>query len=127
MIIIIIIIHDNIYKVMARYSLIEYSDACLKTSGSLWQHDRGKPAIDDNENIIDFPDDNNHGALFNLNKKITRQTVNGNTKDVEIIVPLKNLNNFWRALEMPLINCEISLQWSGNVAMFNVHCSVAMI
>ena len=54
-----IIIYDNIYKVMARYSLIEYSDACLKTSGSLWQHYRGNPAIDNNEKIIDLPDDNN--------------------------------------------------------------------
>ena len=44
---------------MARYSLIEYSDACLKTSRSLWQHYRGNPAIDNNEKIIDLPDDNN--------------------------------------------------------------------
>ena len=30
------------------------------------------------------------------------------------MVPLKNLSNFWRTLEMLLINCEISLQvkWS---------------
>ena len=37
-------------------------------------------------------------------------------KMVEIMVLLKNLSNFWRTLEMPLINCEISLQlkWSKN-------------
>ena len=23
-------------------------------------------------------------------------------------VPLKNLNNFWRTLEMPLINCKVN-------------------
>ena len=34
---------------------------------------------------------------------------NGNTKDVEIIVPLKYLRNFWRTLEMSLINCEFNL------------------
>ena len=33
----------------------------------------------------------------------------GNTKNVEIVVPLKYLSNFWRTLEMPLINCEIIL------------------
>ena len=27
--------------------------------------------------------------------------------NVEIMVPLKYLTNFWRALEMPLINCEV--------------------
>ena len=36
--------------------------------------------------------------------------------NVEIMVPIKYLNNFWRTLEMPLINCEIELilDWSGN-------------
>ena len=31
-----------------------------------------------------------------------------------MMVPLKQLSNIWRSLEMPLINCEISLQlkWS---------------
>ena len=29
------------------------------------------------------------------------------------MVPLKYLQNFWRTLEMRLINCEI-LTWSGN-------------
>ena len=40
----------------------------------------------------------------------------GNTKNVEIIVPLKYLSNFWRTLETPLINCEINLiiLWSSN-------------
>ena len=38
----------------------------------------------------------------------------GNTKDNEIIVPLKYLSNFWRTLEMSLINCEteLILTWS---------------
>ena len=58
--------------------------------------------------------------LSNLSKKKKTktkkkgQTGNGSTKDVEIMVPLKYLSNFWRTLEMSLINCEISLQlkWS---------------
>ena len=33
----------------------------------------------------------------------------GNTKDVEINVPLKYLGNVWKTLEMSLINCEINL------------------
>ena len=33
----------------------------------------------------------------------------GHTNNFEIAVPLKNLSNFWRTLEMPLINCEINL------------------
>ena len=46
---------------------------------------------------------------------------NGNTKDVEIIVPLKYLINFWRTLEMLLINCEVNLilTWSRDYVITN--------
>ena len=38
------------------------------------------------------------------------------TKKLEIVVPLKYLSNFWRTLDIPLINCEVSLTliWSVN-------------
>ena len=36
---------------------------------------------------------------------MTGQTGDDGTRNVEIIVPLKYLNNFWRTLEIPLINC----------------------
>ena len=70
--------------------------------------------LDNNGNIIDFPDDNNNSASFKFKQKITGQTGNDGRKDVEIMVPLRYLSNFWRTIEMPLINCEISLQlkWS---------------
>ena len=47
---------------------------------------------------------------------MTDQTENNGTKDVEIMVPRKYLSNFWRTLEIPLINCEINLilTWSTN-------------
>ena len=37
----------------------------------------------------------------------------GRKNGVKITVPLKYLSNFWRSLEMPLINCkvELSLDW----------------
>ena len=50
---------------------------------------------------------------FKYKVKITGKTPDdGNMKDVEIIVPLKYLSNFWRTLKMPLINCELMLTWS---------------
>ena len=54
--------------------------------------------------------------------KITGKTPNnGNTKDVEIIVPLEYLSNFWRTLEMPLMNCEVNLllTWSKDCVITN--------
>ena len=51
--------------------------------------------------------------------KFTDQTGNNGTKNVEIMVPLKYLSNFWRTLEMPLINCEVNLllTWSSTCAL----------
>ena len=52
---------------------------------------------------------------FKSKIKITRNTLaDGNTKDVEIIVPLKYIGNFWRSLEIPSTNCELNLiiTWS---------------
>ena len=35
---------------------------------------------------------------------------NSSVKDTKIVVPLKYLSNFWRSLEMPLINCQVYLE-----------------
>ena len=45
----------------------------------------------------------------------------GNGKDVEIMVPLKHLGNFWITLEIPLINCEFNLilTWSSSCVITN--------
>ena len=40
---------------------------------------------------------------------MTGQTGDDGTKNVEIMVPLKYLSNFWRTLQMSLTNCEINL------------------
>ena len=90
--------HD-IDIVMSVYNLIEYSDNYSKTSGSLWQYYKDDP----NDNVA-------NSESFKSKVKMTGKTRNnGNTKDLEIIVPLKYLSNFWRTLEMPLINCEVNL------------------
>ena len=100
--------------VMPMYSLIEYSDNYSKTSASLWQNCKEIPAVDDNGNIINF-NGTNETDSFNFKTKITGKTAANNDDgniagrvDVEIMVPLKYLSNFWRTLEMPLINCEVS-------------------
>ena len=35
-------------------------------------------------------------------------------QDVELAIPLKYLGNFWRALNIPLISCEVSLELKWN-------------
>ena len=108
----------NIDIVMSMYNLIEYSDTYAKTTGSLWQYCKDIPARNNNNEITEFTRGNTTDS-FNFKAKITGQTGNGGTKDVEIIVPLKYLSNFWRTLEMPLIICEVNLilTWSSNCAL----------
>ena len=101
---------EDIYIVIPMHNLLEYSNAYSKTSGSLRQFSRDEPALDNNDNIIDFPANNNNSNLFKFKQQITGQTGNGGTKDVEISVPLKYLSNFWRTIEMLLINCKITLR-----------------
>ena len=40
-------------------------------------------------------------------KKTVQTNNNGRIDNVEIMVPLKYLSNFWRTLKIPLINCEV--------------------
>ena len=94
---------------MPMYNLIKYSNNYSKTSGSLWQYYRDEPFLNNNGAIGDFPVDSNNIVLFKFKTNITGRTGNDGTKNVNIRVPLTYLCNFWRTLEMPLINCEINL------------------
>ena len=94
---------------MPMYKLIEYSNNYAKTTGSLWQYCKDIPARNNANNAIIIFVDNNTTDSFNFKVKITGQTGNNGIKVVEIMVPLKYLRNFWRTIEMPLINCELNL------------------
>ena len=105
--------------VMPMYNSLEYSNNYSKTSGRLWQYCIDIPALDNNNGIANFTE-NNLTDSINFKVKTTGQTGNDGTKNVEIMVPLKYLCNIWRTLEMPLINCEVSLilTWSANCYCF---------
>ena len=102
---------QDIDIIMPMYNLTEYSDNHAKTYGSLWQYYKNDP----NDNIT-------QSELFKSKIKITGKTpAAGNTKNVEIAVTLKYFSNFWRTLEMPLINCEVNLilTWSKDCVITN--------
>ena len=81
----------------------------------MWQYCKDIPAIDDDNAIVNFTEGNLTDS-FNFKVKITGQTGDDGTKNVEIIAPLKYLCIFWRTLEMPLISCEVNLMliWSAS-------------
>ena len=105
----------------------EYIDTVMpmykKTSGSLWQYCKEIPAVNNAGNTIDFTTTNTTDSL-KFKTKITGQTSNnGRINDVEIMVPIKYLSNFWRTLEMPLINFEVELisDWSANCIIISTN------
>ena len=105
---------DYLDIVRSMYNLIEYSDNYSDTSRSLWQFKRDEQGMN-NGNSIDTNSDNSSSFKYQLSFfKALPAADNGVFKNVKIAAPLKYLSNFWRSLEMLLINCEIHLElnWS---------------
>ena len=118
---------DDLDIVMPMYNLLEYSKNYRKTIWSLYNYYR--------DELSDDADDNNFDNIkivnsntFKYKNKITGNTYNvdagadgydvnkNGTQKVELAIPLKYLGNFWRALNIPLISCEVSLElkWNKN-------------
>ena len=109
------------------YNLSEYSKNYRKTIGSLYNYYRDELSNDNNNNAF-----NNRNIVksstFKYKNKITGNTYNVaagaaghdankvGTQEIELAIPLKYIGNFWRALNMPLISCEVSLElkWNKN-------------
>ena len=102
---------------MPMYNLLEYNDNYSMTSGSLLNYYGDETNDDESEN-------NDNGKKVNNNKKITSKCFeykakltgsmpnNNNILEAEVVVPLKDLSNFWRSLDLSLSNCEIELDLS---------------
>ena len=86
-----------------------YSNSYSKSSETLWQYYRYEPALDNNGTNIDFLDNGNNSASFKFKTKIVGRTGNNRTENVQIMVSLKYLNNFWRIVEMPLLILKLIL------------------
>ena len=94
---------NDIHIIMPMYNLIEYSD----TSGSLWQFKRDELPVTEagNPNNVSTANSTSFKYKPSFTGESTGVDRNRVFKNVKIAVPLKYLSNFWRSLEMPLINC----------------------
>ena len=118
---------DDLDIVMPIYNLLEYSKNHRKTIGSLYNYYRDELSDDADDNNFDNIKVANSNT-FKYKNKITGNTYNVNagtqgydvnkngTQEVELAIPLKYLGSFWRALNIPLISCEVSLElkWDKN-------------
>ena len=134
---------DDLDIVMRMYNLLEYSKNYRKTIGSLYNDYRDELSNDDDDNNFcnievvnsnSFEYKNNIiGNTYNIdatipnpdpataaaNPRVENPKYDANkegTKTIKLAILLKYLANFWRALNMPLISCEVSLElkWNKN-------------
>ena len=112
---------------MPMYNLLEYSKNYSKTIGSLYNYYRDELTNDGNDNNLDNRNVVNSEA-FKYKNKITGNNYNvdagaqgydvnkNGTQEIELAIPLKYIGNFWRALNIPLISCEVflELKWNKN-------------
>ena len=118
---------DDLDIVIPMYNLLEYSKNYRKTIGSLYNYYRDKLSDDVDDNNFDnikvvnseaFKYKNKIiGNTYNVNADDDGYDVNKNgTQEIELAIPLKYLGNFWRALNIPLISCEVflELKWNKN-------------
>ena len=93
---------------MLMYNLIEYSDNYQDSSATLYQYKRDEPPEDDA--VANLTADNPSSFKYKVSLLGDPVLVGNITKrSVKVVVPLKYLSNFFRSLEMPLINCKIKL------------------
>ena len=121
---------NHIYVVMPMYNLMEYSDNYSDTSASLWQFKRDEvPAGNADLAINNSQSFKYKAALLGKTADAINNT-NSSVKEARIVVPLNYLSNFWRSLEISLINCKVcfELNWiedcilssAGNTAKFAI-------
>ena len=102
---------EDLEVVMPIYNLLEYSKNYRKTTGSLWNYYRDEPS-----NPLSL-----NSESFKYKTSIVGKTPQDNDSltNAKVVIPLKHLSNFWRALNIPLINCEVELilTWSKNCVL----------
>ena len=118
---------NDLNIVIPMYNLLEYSKNYRKTIRSLYNYYRDELSGDDDDNNFDNIKVVNSNTFSNKNKIIGNTCnvdagvdgydVNKNGKqEIELAIRLKYSGKFWRALNIPLISCEVSLElkWNKN-------------
>ena len=117
---------DDLDIVIPMYNILEYSKNYRKTIGSFYNYYRHELTNDNNNNFANRNVVNSNafkyknkiiGNTYNVDAAAAGYDANKNgMQEVEIAIPLKYLGNFWRALNIPLISCEVSLElkWNKN-------------
>ena len=110
---------ENLDIVKPMYNLIEYSDKYQNSSAALYQYKRDEPPDVLANNLT-----RDNSNSFKYKVELLGDPVHAGgiaRRNVKVVVPLKYLSNFFRSLEMPLINCKIKLNltWKKECVLSN--------
>ena len=113
---------EDLDIVMPMYNLLEYSDNYQNSTGSLYQFKRDEQP-DDNADVA-----NNTTSLV-YKSKLNKGTDDNNVNNVKLVVPLKYVSNFFRSLELPLVNCKIDLEltWHKDCIISSVDAAAGQV
>ena len=112
---------EDLDVAMPMYNLLEYSKNYRKTTGRLWNYYRDEPNRGEDGGInytIMVSKSFDYKGNF-IEDSVTHNNLTKN--DIKIVVPLKYLSNFWRSLNITLINCEVELilNWFKNCVLIS--------
>ena len=119
----------NLDLTMNLYNMLEYSDNYADTTGSLYHYKRPEPR-DNNGNVVNLA--TTLSSFKHQSGLVQKQLTTPNSenvptnidpnfanahriwKNIKIVVPLKYIINFFRNLELPLINTKLymELNWT---------------
>ena len=113
---------EDLDAVMPMYNLLEYKKSFRKTTGSFWNYYRYEASSSTDDDNTTHSILNSESFDYKANFIENGITQNKLTKnDVKVVVPLKQLSNFWSSLNIPLINCEVELilTWFKNCVLID--------
>ena len=112
---------EDLDVVMPMYNLFEYSKTYRKTTGSLSNYYRDEPSNPHSYNSESFK---YKTSIIGNNYNVVddKEGYDGNKvskNETQVVIPLKHLSNFWKALNIPLIYFEVELIliWSKNCVL----------
>ena len=127
---------DNLDLTMNLHNMLENSDNYADTTGSLYQYKRPEPR-DANGNLVNLATTlssfkyqsglvqkqlatpNSENVPVNIDPNFTN--THKIWKNIEIVVPLEYISNFFRNLELPLINTKLYMEL--NWTKYSVICN----
>ena len=119
---------ENLDITMLMYNPIDYSDNYQDSSATLYQYKQDEPPEDDA--VADLTTDNSSSFKYKVSLLGNPVVANNIARiNVKVVVPLKYLSNFFRSLEMPLINCKIKLNltWKKECVLSTDHGNAVFI